>query len=87
MYFVAYDLKDPGQNYDGLISKIKSYGRWCHLQYSVWIVQTEASADAIWDHLRKSLDGNDKLIIARLEGEAAWSGYGQAVSNWIKESA
>jgi len=43
-YEICYDLQAPGQKYDRLIEKIKSYGIWCHLQQSVWVVSTTQSA-------------------------------------------
>ena len=86
-YVIAYDLHKKGQNYDGVIKKIKSYGTWCHLQGSVWLVKTNSSAVNIRDNISSCLDANDKLMVAKLSGEAAWTGYSQQRSNWVKENA
>ncbi len=86
-FIVTYDLLKAGQNYDAIITKIKSYGTWCHIQESVWAIQTNQSAAVIRDNLRTTIDGNDKLYVARLEGEAAWAGYSAEISNWFKSYA
>lgn len=42
--FVAYDLCEPGQNYDAVRERIKSLGQWHQFQYSLFYVSTERSA-------------------------------------------
>jgi len=39
--FVSYDLKDPGQNYDRVITAIKGLGSWAKVQYSLWYVSSK----------------------------------------------
>ena len=84
---ITYDLHKVGQNYDCLKESIKSYGTWCHPQGSVWLIRTTSSASQVRDKLKRCLDGNDKLFVAALTGEAAWIGHSDVVSNWIKENA
>lgn len=85
-YLVAYDLHTRGQNYDCLYEKLKAYGTWCHIQDSVWVVVTTLTASQIRDQLAICLDGNDKLFVARLSGEAAWIGHTSEVSDWLKKN-
>jgi len=84
---ITYDLYKTGQNYDCITEKIKSYGRWCHLQGSVWLIRTSKSCVQVRDELSTCLDANDKLFVAKLSGEAAWSGYSKEIGNWIKQTA
>jgi len=84
-YVVAYDLMKSGQNYECLIKKLKAYGTYWHAQGSVWFVVSDQTAVQIRDSLSSCLDSNDKLIVAKLEGEAAWIGYGKEVSDWLLE--
>ena len=86
MYVVTYDLLKQGQNYNCLIQKLKTYPIHWHAQGSVWFVKSSLSATAIRDSLSTCLDANDKLIVARLNGEAAWIGYGADVNQWIKNN-
>lgn len=83
-YIVAYDLHAEGQNYTCLRNKLEAYGTHWHMQGSVWIVVTNQTAVQIRDNLNPCLDSNDKLFVGRLSGEAAWFGYGDQVTNWLK---
>jgi hypothetical protein len=82
-YIVAYDLKVPGQKYECIRPKIEAYGTYWHFQQSVWLVQSDDSAETIHTNLSACLDANDKLFVARLEGEAAWEGYDKDGNDWI----
>ncbi|MES2002823.1 MAG: hypothetical protein V4444_11015 [Pseudomonadota bacterium] len=84
-YIVTYDLMKQGQNYECLIKKLDAYTTHWHAQGSVWIIETSNSASQIRDDLSSCLDANDKLIVARLQGEAAWLGYGDSISKWLKD--
>jgi hypothetical protein len=86
-FIVSYDLHKAGQNYTCIINKLKSYGSYWHIQGSVWIIATQENATQIRDKLKACLDSNDKLFVAKLSGEAAWKGYPDNVSQWIKEHA
>lgn len=83
-HVVCYDLLKQGQNYTALIARLEKYPTHWHVQGSVWIVVTTQSSADIRDYLKPALDSNDKLIVARLDGEAAWQGYGDNIGNWIK---
>ncbi len=85
-FVVTYDLIKSGQNYDCVTAKLRSYGYYCHLQGSVWIIKSEKSAAQIRDNLKLCLDANDKLFVATLTGEAAWIGHSDKISKWIKEN-
>lgn len=83
-YIITYDLHKQGQNYSCLSEKLKQYTKHWHIQGSVWIVETSESASTIRDKLKRCLDGNDKLVVALLQGEAAWVGYNGNVTAWLK---
>lgn len=85
-YIVTYDLNEPGQKYDYISKKLKTYGTWLHLQGSVWIIVTNQSAAEVRDNLKTCLDNNDELFVAKLSGEAAWSGYTSDTSDWLKQN-
>jgi hypothetical protein len=71
-YLISYDLDKPGQDYTDLINAIKKLGDYKVL-FSEWIVKTNYSAEQIHDYLRKFMDGNDRLLVVGLSGEAAWT--------------
>ena len=70
---ITYDLCTPGKNYDKLYEKIKSYKAWAHICESVWFISSEDSCVTIRDNLKIVIDKNDRLFVAELSGNAAWS--------------
>lgn len=85
-YLIGYDLDKPGQDYKDLIDKIKSFGTWWHCLDSTWLIKSSLSAKAIRDDLATIIDNNDKLLVARLSGEAAWIGFTGDCSDWLKNN-
>lgn len=84
-YIVTYDLNQHGQNYNCIIKKLEAYGTHWHIQGSVWIVVSNQSAAQIRDNLNSCLDSNDELFVGKLSGEAAWIGYNEKISKWLKD--
>jgi hypothetical protein len=84
---IGYDLNAPGKDYTKLIEAIKNVGsNWWHCLDSTWIIKHNGPATAIRDALTPFLDGNDELLVARLTGEAAWRGFNDECSNWLKDN-
>jgi hypothetical protein len=71
-YLISYDLDKPGQNYDGLIARLKALGA-IKILYSEWLLRTGATAVEIRDDLVRFVDSNDLLLVVGLTGEAAWT--------------
>lgn len=82
-YIVTYELLRPGQNYEELISRIKSYETWAKLGGSEYIIVTTKSATQIRDYLINAIDSNDRIFVGILSAPAAWSGMSDEVSRWI----
>ena len=86
IYFVTYDLKEPGQRYNELVEKIKSYDGWAKLGDSCFLIKSQLSAVEIRNTLKVFLDSNDKIYIGQTTTPAAWSNLPEEVSNWIKSN-
>lgn len=85
-YIVSYDLNKQGQNYDCIVKKLRAYGTHWHMQKSVWIIVSDHDASAIYANLQPCLDGNDRLFVARITDDAAWSAqYGGKVQAWLSK--
>jgi len=69
---ITYDLVSPGQDYDSLIAKIKSYNQRARVTESCWLIATYDSCEEIRDNLLSVMDSNDRLFVAELTGEAYW---------------
>lgn len=83
-YIVAYDLKKVGQNYSCITKKLEAYPTHWHMQGSVWIIESTKTATQIRDELIACLDQNDNLMVAQLSGQAAWNGFTDKASVWLK---
>lgn len=82
-YLIGYDLNKSGQDYQTLIVEIKKVGTWWHCLDSTWIVKSDLTAAQIRDKLKSYIDTNDELLVVRLSGEGAWTGFSKECSDWL----
>jgi hypothetical protein len=82
-YIISYDLHQPGQNYEELLKRIKSYSGWARLGGSAYVILTDKGHAEIRDYLKAVLDKNDKIFVGKVSAPAAWFGLGTDVSNWL----
>lgn len=86
-YLISYDLNKPGQNYSDLYDAIKKVGStWWHCLDSTWIVKSTKSAAQIRDALLPCLDKNDRILVVITGREAAWNGFDQICSDWLRNN-
>lgn len=89
VHIVTYDLESPNDtpdDYTRVIGGIKSlYPTWCHLEKSVWIVNTDQDASQVRDAIKKYLYSTDILFVARLSGN--WGSFNLTAdrSEWLKQ--
>jgi len=86
-YLIGYDLNKAGQNYPGLIEKIKELGAWWHCLDSTWLVKSSYTVVQIRDFLKGLIDGNDELLVINITG-AHWASFGFAADcgQWLKDN-
>lgn len=86
-YLIGYDLNKKGQDYEKLKEKIKELanGYWHHLD-STWLIKTDSSAKSLRDILENYIDSNDELLVAKLSGESAWTGFNKSGSDWLRNN-
>jgi hypothetical protein len=61
---VAYDLIQPGQNYEAIRKRIKELGKYHQFQYSAFYVNTSLTSAEAYDYVAAAMDANDKLLVA-----------------------
>lgn len=86
---ITYDLVNPGQNYKPIHDAIKSYGKWCHVLDSTWVVAgTGLAAASVRDKIRSVTDSNDKLWCVDITGDG-WGSVSLAdnINDWLKTNA
>lgn len=70
VFFITYDLNDPGQNYDKVIEAIKkaSTGNWCSYWKSSYLIKSNyQTADAVSNLITPHLDKNDRLLVIEVK--------------------
>lgn len=83
---VSYDLYKPDQNYDRVISRIKTLGSWAKIQRSVWYIRSRYSAKEAAKHVWAGMDANDHLIVLDLTNNtAAWMRLDPQVSDFLQQ--
>jgi len=61
--FIAYDLMQPGQNYEAVRDTIKSLGQWHQFQLSLFYVHTSLSPEQAFNKVVSVMDANDRLAV------------------------
>lgn len=82
---MTYDLFASGQNYSGLLDKIKESNLWARLSESSYAVGTEKSPQQLLDILKASIDDNDRLYIVTIS--KPYTGWGdQEIFDWLDKN-
>lgn len=83
-YLISYDLNSPGQKYQDVCAAIEkaSTGVWCRPLESVYIIQSNKSAEDIYRNIAKSIDRNDLLLVIEVQGNYYWQ-LEQSVSDYL----
>lgn len=84
VHWVNYDLNKTGQNYDALITYLKSHQTWAKPLKSSFFVKTSLTAGALLEGARAYIDSNDDLIVVEVTGRS-WSSWGlpKEVTDWL----
>ncbi len=85
IYIINYDLRKQ-RDYDTLYKTIRSYQNYVHVLDSMWMIVSEDGALSIRDHLAKTMDIDDGLIVAQVTGEAAWMKLSDDAFHWLKQN-
>jgi hypothetical protein len=70
-YLVTYDLVGTDANsrgYEDLIAAIKAYAHVVKVQYSVWLLKSNWSAEEVFKDLRHHMHPKDRLYVTPVYG-------------------
>ncbi|HVV77124.1 MAG TPA: hypothetical protein VHC43_13920 [Mycobacteriales bacterium] len=83
---VSYDLNKPGQGYEDLIARLKSFGAWWHYLDSTWLIASPQPASEVRDALLPLIDDNDELLVINVTGDE-WASWmpGNGANTWLEE--
>ncbi len=81
VHWVNYDLRKPGQDYEGLISYLKSHTSWAKPLKSSFFVKTTLSAAQLRDGILKHIDNGDSVVVVQVEGRS-WASFGVPKDVW-----
>lgn len=84
---ISYDLKNPGQNYNKVITAIQGLGSWAKVQYSLWYVKSSYGAQQAAEIVRLAQDANDNLIVIDATNNvASWYNIDPQVAEYMKQN-
>ena len=66
IYLVAYAFPGPSEKYADLFHELKESRRWWHYIDAVWLLNTDESADEIFERLEPYLDDDISLFITEI---------------------
>lgn len=83
LYQIDYDLRKQ-RDYAALYERIRSYGTYCRVLESTWIISSNQTTVQVRDHLYQAMDKDDGLLVTLLAGEAAWMGLSSEITEWLR---
>ena len=66
IYLVAYDFPGSSDKYSDLFDELKKSRGWWHYIDSVWLLNTDESADEIYERLERYLDDDINMFITEI---------------------
>lgn len=87
---ISYDLNNPGQNYEAVITKIKALGDWAKIHKSYWYVKSTYTASQACDAIWAVMDRNDTVyVVDSTTNAAAWQNIAPEAAkhihgHWLK---
>jgi hypothetical protein len=81
--WLPIDLHEPDRDYSDVISCIKGLGPWCHLEESVWLVDTVTTPAEVRDAL-KVVGTDATYFVQRVTRNWASFGESQDKIEWLR---
>ena len=72
LYWISYDLHQPGQNYNIVVARLKELGASRVLLSGWFLPLFTATAKDFREDLERFLDQNDRILITELRQSTSW---------------
>jgi hypothetical protein len=82
---IAYDLHEPDRDYEAVIKVIKDLGLWCHVEESVWLVDTATKSGDVRDQLSEVSKDATYLVQRVTKNWSSW-GASEPMTAWLKSA-
>ncbi|MFF2243302.1 hypothetical protein ACFVTM_03870 [Arthrobacter sp. NPDC058130] len=87
VHWVNYDLNKTGQNYEDLISYLKSHDSWAKPLKSSFFVKTALTAGQLRDGINGHIDANDDVVVVPVGGQGwATHGLSDVLNTWLRDN-
>lgn len=83
-YLVSYDLIGK-KNYERLFEYLRTYGTRSRPLMSVWVIVTDKSATEIRNEIDEYIDTDDKVLVVKSGGLAAWRHLSKQTADWLRK--
>lgn len=71
--------------HEGFFTTIGKLPAYCQIYESIWIVETDESAEQLYERLIRHFHGNDSLVILECGNESAqWLPTNAQAANWLR---
>lgn len=86
--FISYDMADPDQTFDKVVSAIEKLGDWVQVQPTLWFVKSdytaEQAASLLWPAFNPP---DDSLIVIDASANSAnWQNIAPEVADFFSQS-
>ena len=83
---VGYNLSGTARSYEDFTTALHDLGDWWHHLNNTWLIRTERSPAEIRDALKPLIADTDEILVLDVTGAgAAWSGFDDNGSQWLKD--
>lgn len=83
-YIVSCEFQANADQHSRLSERLAAFGEFRQLNSAMWLLNTRDDAVDMLEGLSDCIAVDDKLLIARLQGDAALEGYSPPLAEWVQ---
>lgn len=83
MYFVAFKLQAPFEEYGDLERQLKAFGPWSNRLPTTWLIESALSARMLRDLIKPHLRPGDRLFVGQFSRNWSATAMGESFPEWM----